>query len=75
MAHVGVTATLPVLDCLRLEKVIHTNAKNKINTLKRSQPQVAAKETRLLSLLTIHMKHSGQHGEGKALITDRHRVH
>ena len=64
MAHVAVTTTLPVLGCLWLEKVTHTHAKNKFNTLKRSQPR-----TRLLSLPTIHTKHGGQHGEGKALIT------
>ena len=70
MAHVAVTTTLPVLGCLWLEKVTHTRAKNKLNTLKRLQPQNSCKgSTCLLSLLTIHTKHSGQHGEGRALIT------
>ena len=55
MAHVAVATTLPVLDCLWLEKMTHTHAKKKFNTLKNSQPQIPAKEARAsFHLLTIH---------------------
>ena len=43
MAHVAVTPTLPVLDCLWLENVTHTHAKNTFNTLSLKIP---AKEAR-----------------------------
>ena len=70
MAHVVVTTTLPVLDCLRLEKMLHTHAKNNFNTSKRPQPHIPAKGARAsFPLKLIHTKHSGQHGEGRALIT------
>ena len=45
VAHVVVITTLPVLDCLWLEKMLHTHAK-------RPQPQIPAKGTCLLSLQT-----------------------
>ena len=35
-----------MLDCLWLEKVLHTHAKNNINTSKRPQSQIPAKEAR-----------------------------
>ena len=55
MAHVVVTTTLPVLDCLWLEKVLHTPAKNNFNTSKRPQHQIPAKEARTsFHLQTIH---------------------
>ena len=67
MAHVAVTATLPVLDCLWLEKVTHTHAKNKFNTLKRSQPHIPAKEARASFPFQLFTRtHGGQHGEGKS---------
>ena len=70
MAHVVVTTRLPVLDCLWLEKVLHSHAKNNFNTSKRPQSQFLAKEARAsFPFKLIHTKHSGQHGEGRALIT------
>ena len=70
MAHVAVTTTQPMLDCLWLEKVPHTHAKNTINTSKRPQPQIPAKEARAsFPFQLILTKHSGQHSEGRALIT------
>ena len=69
MAHVAVTTTLPVLDCLWFEKKQHTLAKNNFNTSKRPSASKSCKaHTCLLSLPTIHTKNSGPHGEGRALI-------
>ena len=57
MAHVAVTTTLPVLDCLWLEKMTHAHAENEFNTLKNSPPQIPAKEARAsFHLLTVHTK-------------------
>ena len=46
VAHVVVTTTLPVLDSLRLERMLHTHAKNTFNTSKHPQPQIPAKKAR-----------------------------
>ena len=56
--HFLVTATLLMVDCLWLEKVLHTHAENNINMSKRPQPQIPAKEARAsFPFLLIHTKH------------------
>ena len=75
------TTTQPVLDCLWLEKVTHTQAKNKANTWKNSQPQIPAKEARAsFHLLTTHTNTVANTVGERALIPDfqplfRHRRH
>ena len=69
MAHVAATTTLPVLDCLWLEKLQHTLAKNSFKTSKSSQPHIPAKEAHASFSFKPFTRHTvAQHGEGRALI-------
>ena len=50
--------------------MLRTHAENNFNRSKRSQPQNPAKEAGAsFPFKLMHTKHSGQHGEGRALIT------
>ena len=50
--------------------MLHTHAKNNFNTSKRPQPEIPAKVARAsFPFKFINTKNSGQHGEGRTLIT------
>ena len=60
VAHVEMTTTLPLLDCLWLEKVLHTHAENNFNTSKRPRwSQIPAKETQLFTRSSGHTVREG----------------
>ena len=74
MAHVAVTTTLPVLDCLWLEKLTRA-AEEDGEPLLPAMVTLMKRRSSLLPPSDDSHKHGDEQDEGKALIPDSHNVH